>query len=60
MVKTKSQKVLGANSYLCRSYRGKTGRLSGRGAFWGPPILNRVEGYLHYKTILCLKAALDA
>ena len=26
MVKTKSQKVLGANSYVCRSYRGKTGR----------------------------------
>ena len=26
-VKTKSQKkVLGANSYACRSYRGKTGR----------------------------------
>ena len=27
-VKTKSQKVLEANSYVCRSYRGKTG--------WGP------------------------
>ena len=25
-VKTKSQKVLGASSYVCRSYRGKTGR----------------------------------
>ena len=25
-VKTKSQKVLGANSNVCRSYRGKTGR----------------------------------
>ena len=25
-VKTKSQKVLGPNSYVCRSYRGKTGR----------------------------------
>ena len=24
-VKTKSQKVLGAKSYVCRSYRGKTG-----------------------------------
>ena len=34
-VKTKSQKVLRANSYICRSYRGKTGR--GRGAFWGAP-----------------------
>ena len=25
-VKTKIQKVLGANSYVCRSYRGKTSR----------------------------------
>ena len=25
-LKTKSQNVLGANSYLCSSYRGKTGR----------------------------------
>ena len=25
-LKTKSQKVLGANSYVCKSYRGKTGR----------------------------------
>ena len=35
-VKTKSQKVFGANSYVCRSYRGKT----------EPPllaILNRVK-----------------
>ena len=31
-VKTKSQKVLGGNSYICRSYRGKTGR----GAFLPP------------------------
>ena len=36
-VKTKSQKVLGPNSYVCRSYRGKTGR-----AFLAP-ILNRVK-----------------
>ena len=34
-VKTKSQKVLGANSYICRSYRGKTGR--------GPFCLSRVN-----------------
>ena len=27
-VKTKSRKVLGANSYVCRSYRGKTGILN--------------------------------
>ena len=25
-IKTKSQKVLGGNSYICRSYKGKTGR----------------------------------
>ena len=25
-VKTKSQKIFGANFYVCRSYRGKTGR----------------------------------
>ena len=31
--KTKSQKVLGANSYVCRSYRGKIGR----GTFLPPP-----------------------
>ena len=37
-VETKSQKVLGANSYVCRNYIGKTGR--------GPfclPILSRVK-----------------
>ena len=33
MVKTKSQKVLETKSYVCRSYRGKTGR----GAFLAPP-----------------------
>ena len=31
---------LGANSYVCRSYRGKTGR---GGSFLPPPILNRVK-----------------
>ena len=31
-VKTKSQKVLGPNSYVCRSHRGKTGR----GGLFGP------------------------
>ena len=40
MVKSKSQKVLGDNSYVCKSYRGKTGR----GTFYSPPILNRVKG----------------
>ena len=39
-VKTKSQRVLGANSYVCRSYRGKPGR---GGLFAPPPILNRVK-----------------
>ena len=42
-LKTKIQKVLGANSYVCRSYRGKTGR---RGLFVPPlpsPILKRVN-----------------
>ena len=29
MVKTESQKVLGANSCVCRGYRGKTGRRRG-------------------------------
>ena len=44
-VKSKSQNVLRANSYICRSYRGKTGRE----AFWPhsrpppPPILNGVK-----------------
>ena len=33
-VKTKSQKVLGANSYVCGSYRGKT---STGGGLFGPP-----------------------
>ena len=37
-VKTKSHKVLGANSYVCRSYSGKTSR--GGGLF---AILNRVK-----------------
>ena len=38
-LKTKSQKVFGANSYFSRSYRKK---LSGGGDFL-PPILNRVK-----------------
>ena len=40
-MKTKSQKVLGANSYFCRSYRGKTGRE--RKCFLALPILDRVK-----------------
>ena len=35
-VETKSQKVLDANSYVCRSYRGKTGS-GGGGAFCPHP-----------------------
>ena len=38
-VKTRSQKFLRANSYVCRSYKGKTGR----DVFALPPILNRVK-----------------
>ena len=34
-------KVLGTKSYVCRSYRGKTGR--GGGGFLASPILNRVN-----------------
>ena len=34
-----SQKFWGANSYVCRSYRGKTDR----GIFLAPPIPNRVN-----------------
>ena len=32
---------MGANSYVCGSYRGKTGR--GGGLFAPPPIMNRVN-----------------
>ena len=33
-VKTKNQKDLGANSFICRSYRGKTGS----GGLFAPPL----------------------
>ena len=33
-VETKSQKVLGANSYVYGSYRGKTGRVKDRETIW--------------------------
>ena len=42
-VKFKSQKVFVANPYVCRSYRGSTGR--GEGLFASFPILNRVNIY---------------
>ena len=35
-VRTKSQKVLWADSYICRSYREKTGRV----VFLEPPLLH--------------------
>ena len=38
-VKTKSQKVLGPNSYVCRSYWGKTST----GGLFGPSVMNRVK-----------------
>ena len=41
-VKTKSQKVLWANSYICTSYKRKTGR----GPFLAHPSWNRVKGTL--------------
>ena len=43
-VKTKSQKILGAKSYVCRSYRAKTGK----GWMGLPPILNRVNSGIKY------------
>ena len=48
--KTKSQGVLGANSYICRSYRGKTGR----GPFYPPPILNKVKQCCRFRYHLYL------
>ena len=42
MVESKSQKILEANAYVNRSYRGKTGRKGGRGGggvFSASPIL---------------------
>ena len=44
-VKTKIQEVLGANSYVCRSYWGKTGRRWG-GTFGPSLILNKVKKIL--------------
>ena len=41
-VKTKSQKDLEANSYVCESFRRQTGR-GGDGDFLAHPILNRVK-----------------
>ena len=38
-IKLKGQKVLGANSFVCGSYRGKTSRVS----FSSPVSLNRVK-----------------
>ena len=43
-VKTKSQKVLEANLYVCRSYRGKTGKWAFLPTLHPPrSILNRVK-----------------
>ena len=59
-VKTKSQNVLVANSYICRHYRGKNcvcvcggggGGGGGGGAFCSLPILNRVD-LKHWETQL--------
>ena len=56
-LKTKSQKkFLEGNSYVCRSYREKTGRVGG-GVFLHPAILNRVnnedrKGFLNKEKML--------
>ena len=42
-VENKSQKDLEANSYVCRSYNGKTGR--GRFAPLLPQILDRIKAF---------------
>ena len=44
-VKTKSQKVFGANFYVFRSYSGKTDRV--KGLLSPPPILNGVNSVTH-------------
>ena len=41
--KTRSQKVLGASSWVCRSYRGKTDREGRMGRGELSPILSRVN-----------------
>ena len=58
MVKTKSQKVLGANylrlnSYVRRSYRGKTGR----GELFAPPILNWVKENWDFSDLTFMRIA---
>ena len=42
-LKTKSQKVVGTNSYFCRSYKGETGGEECGGFLTPTPILNRVD-----------------
>ena len=48
-IEAKSQKVLGANTYVCRSYRGKTGRVVFLASL--PPILNRVNISIHSSSL---------
>ena len=53
MIGTESQKVLGANSYVCRSYRVKTGRgtfLTPSPPSHSPAILNRVKAFTELYT----------
>ena len=40
-------KALGANSNVCRSYKGKTSR----GLFWHPPIMNRFNIFIMFGNI---------
>ena len=50
-VKTKSKKVLGVNTYVCRSHRGKTGRA--RFCHPLPPIQNTVNLKLKAQKYIC-------
>ena len=51
-VKTKSQKVLETNSYVCRSYKGKIGKARGVGVV-GANRLNDYRLYFIAQIILC-------
>ena len=56
-VKNKCQKVLGANFYVCRNDRRKTGR-----SLFAPPILNRVKEKppMSHVEMQCLKRILSS
>ena len=60
-LKTKSQKVSGANSCLCRNYRGKSGRGLFRSLSYPSllPILHKVKGNIFWKILLFITSILD-